>query len=362
MSTDSPSPSFDSPAFDSPDSPVSPAPPAELLHLGEIKRTSTPVRQNPSASLWDIGDGVLCLEFTSKMNAMDADIFALERETVSLIGDGSQQWKALVIYNEGNIFSAGANLRQILASIHAKDWQAIESFIADGQKTYHALKFAPFPVVSAPHGLALGGGCEILLHSDHIQAHSDVRCGLVEVGVGFIPGWGGCKEFLLRMIDRFSLDHLDEATEKAFDTIRTARLARSPQEAKEIGYFRESDGITRDRARLLTDAKTKALELVREGYTPPQPRRLSLGGLPLCQNLKRSLESLEAEGKVTPYEKTISALLADVLTGCYADASAPCSEEDLFAAERRVFVELAKKEGTAARIDHMLTTGKPLGN
>ena len=168
-----------------------------VLLLQDIKRKAKPVFKTGSAALWDVGDGALCLEFTGKMNALDDQVFAVIDQAVKITGP-SKQFKALVVYNEGSAFSAGANLGLALFAANIAMWPQIEELVAGGQRAYKALKFSNFPVVSAPSGIALGGGCEILLHSDHVQAHAETYCGLVEVGVGFIPGWGGCKEMLLR--------------------------------------------------------------------------------------------------------------------------------------------------------------------
>ena len=173
-----------------------------VLLLRDIKLSSEPVAKNSGASLWDIGDGVLCFEHTTKMNTFDEQVFAMLDKAVALIGDGSGDYKALVIYNEASHFSAGANLGIALFMINIALWPQVEQFIAAGQEVFQQLKFAPFPVVSAPSGMALGGGCEILLHSDAVQAHAETYTGLVEVGVGVIPGWGGCKEMILRFQKR----------------------------------------------------------------------------------------------------------------------------------------------------------------
>ncbi len=168
-----------------------------VLLLSDIKLQNPAVLSNPSASLWDIGDGVACLEFHSKMNTLDMDTLTLIRQSIDKV---SSEFSALVIHNEGENFSAGANLGLLMQAIHDSDWAAVEQLVIQGQQTYKALKYAPFPVVGAPSGLALGGGCEILLHCDAIQAHAELYIGLVEVGVGLIPGWGGCKEYLRRWL------------------------------------------------------------------------------------------------------------------------------------------------------------------
>lgn len=334
-----------------------------VLLLSDIKRASQPVAKNPSASLWDIGDGVLCLEFHSKMNAIDLDIFAMERKAISLIGDGKGAYKALVIHNEAeSAFSAGANLGLALFAINVGLWPQIEQLVAEGQETYKALKFAPFPVVAAPSGLCLGGGCEILLHADFVQAHAETYCGLVEVGVGLIPGWGGCKEMLLRAFEKPRGNGPLPPVAQVFETIGTAKVAKSAFEAKDIGYFRDSTtGISMNRDRLLFDAKQKALELLQD-YKAPEPRTLRLGGPTIKATLSMAVEGLRQTGKATPYDVVVSDKLSDVLSGFNKDITEETTEDEILKFERSVFIELVKNEGTINRIEHMLTTGKPLRN
>jgi 3-hydroxyacyl-CoA dehydrogenase len=201
-----------------------------VLLLEDIKRTSKPVLKNGSASVWDIGDGVLCFEFTSMMNTLDADIVALLDKTRALV---ERDYKALVVYNEGSNFSVGANLGVALFAANIAAWSDIQNLVSSGQRAYAALKYAPFPVVSAPAGMALGGGCEILLHSDAVQAHAETYPGLVEIGVGLIPGWGGCKEMLNRWKTLGRLPRGPMPTvSKVFELISTATVAKSAAEAK----------------------------------------------------------------------------------------------------------------------------------
>lgn len=335
--------------------------PDGVLLLADIKRTAQPVAKNGSASLWDIGDGVLCLEFHSKMNAIDTDTFAMERKAMSLIGTGSGAYKALVIYNEADNFSAGANLGLALFAINIGLWSQIEQFVGEGQETYKALKFAPFPVVAAPSGLALGGGCEILLHADHVQAHAETYCGLVEVGVGLIPGWGGCKEMLLRAFSAPRGGGPLPPVAQVFETIGTAKVAKSAFEAKEIGYFRPTDGITMNRDRLLFDAKTKALELA-ASYKPPEPRTMRLAGPTIKATLEMAVEGFRQTGKATPHDVTVSGHLSDVLSGFNKDITEDTTEDEVLKFERTAFMQLVRSDATIDRIEHMLTTGKPLRN
>ncbi len=350
-----------------------------VLLLSDIKLSAKPVIKTASASVWDIGDGVLCVEFTGKMNALDDQVFEAYWQAIKLIGDGKGQYKAMVIYNEGSHFSAGANLGLAIFAMNIALWPQIEELVSGGQKVYKALKYAPFPVVSAPSGMALGGGCEILLHSDHVQAHAETYCGLVEVGVGLIPGWGGCKEMILRYQEE-ERENYDKATggkkvwfspkntpmgavRKAFETIAMAKVAKSAQEAKELRYLRKTDGITMNRDRLLFDAKQKAIELAQNYAAPQKIEDIRLPGPSGKMALDMAVSDLRKSGKATPYDVPVSAAVAHVLSGGpKADWTKPVTEDDLYKLERDEFMRLVKNEGTQARVEHMLETGKPLRN
>ncbi len=233
--------------------------PDGVLSLDDIKRVSEPLLKNGSASLWDIGDGVTCFEFTSKMNSLDDQTMALLVKSIALT---AKSHKAMVIYNEGTNFSVGANLGLALFALNIAMWPQMEQMVEAGQNAYKALKYAPFPVVAAPSGMALGGGCEILLHSHAVQAHAETYTGLVEVGVGLVPGWGGCKEMILRATanKRRSGGPMPPISQ-TFETIGTAKVARSAAEAQELMYLRPTDGVTMNRDRLLADAKARVLDM-----------------------------------------------------------------------------------------------------
>ena len=332
-----------------------------VLKLSDIKRAAKPVIKNPSAKVWDIGDGVACFEFTSRANSLDPLIMAGYKEVLKLFKN-DKKWKALVIHNEGPNFSVGANIGLVLFAANIAVWSELEGQIEEGQKTYNNLKYAAFPVVTAPIGMALGGGCEILLHSSAIQAHAETYTGLVEVGVGVIPGWGGCKEILLRLKNDPKMPKGPiPAVAKAFEMIGTAQVAKSAFEAKEMGILRKDDGITMNRDRLLADAKAKALKLA-ENYAPPKEQTITLPGANGIAALKVALEGLTLQGKVTPHDQTVSLALAKVLTGGNTDIADPVTEKDLMKLERAAFMELVKATPTLARIEHMLDTGKPLRN
>ena len=332
-----------------------------VLKLSDVKRGGTPVIKNPSAKVWDIGDGVLCFEFTSRANSLDPLTMAAYKDVMRLI-KGDKKWKGLVVHNEGPNFSVGANIGLVLFAANIAVWSELESQIEDGQKTYQNLKLAPFPVVSAPLGMALGGGCEILLHSDAIQAHAETYTGLVEVGVGVIPGWGGCKEMLLRLKSDPKMPKGPmPAVARAFELIGTAQVAKSAFEAKEMGILRKDDAISMNRDRLLADAKAKVLKLA-EGYTPPKEQVISLPGPHGMAALKVALEGFKLTGKLTPHDEVVSLALARVLTGGNTDHIDTVSEKDLMKLERQSFLELARNPATLARMEVMLDTGKPLRN
>jgi 3-hydroxyacyl-CoA dehydrogenase len=350
-----------------------------VLLLSDIRLYTKPLYKTASAALWDVGDGVVCVEFTGKMNALDNEVFDVYHHAIKLIGDGKGQYKAMVIYNEGTHFSAGANLGLAVFAMNIALWPQIEELIAGGQRAYKALKFAPFPVVAAPSGMALGGGCEILLHADHVQAHAETYCGLVEVGVGLIPAWGGCKEMILRFRERERAAYKKSvggerlwmspqntpmgAVRQAFQTIATATVAKSAADAKAIGYFRDSDGITMNRDRLLFDAKKRALELA-VNYQPPElVKDIRLPGPSGKYALDMAVADLAKVGKATPYDVVVSNLLSNVLTGGEkGDMTTTVTEDDIVKMEIFEFMKLVKSQGTVDRIEHMLATGKPLRN
>ncbi|WP_421779908.1 3-hydroxyacyl-CoA dehydrogenase NAD-binding domain-containing protein [Kiloniella litopenaei] len=335
-------------------------PNAGVLRLDDIKARSKPVMRNPSASLWDLDDDVLCLEFHSKMNSLNLwTLFMMDRAREKI---ETSEYKALVVYNDGSNFSVGANIG--LMSVAARLWAYpfIDYMVRRGQETYKALKFAPFPVVSAPSGMALGGACELLLHSDAVQAHAETYTGLVEVGVGIIPGWGGCKE----MMCRWSLASDTPrgpmpAVSKVFELIGLAQVAKSAEEARDMKIIRADDRITMNRDRVLADAKERALELV-SGYHAPTAAEIALPGESGKVALDLAVEGFRKSGKATPHDVVVSAALSTVLSGGDTDMTGKVSEDRLLQLEREAFHALCRHPDTIERVHHMLKTGKPLRN
>ena len=336
-----------------------PVPRAEgVLLLSDVKLQKPAILENKSASLWDVGDGVACFEFHSKMNTFDMDIHSLLRQSLKKV---EQDFVALVIHNEGENFSAGANLGLLTSAIDQGDWEGVENLIKKGQQTFMSVKYAPFPIVAAPTGLALGGGCEILLHCDAIQAHAELYTGLVEVGVGLVPSWGGCKEYLRRCLQLKMFGGPIPPVVKAFETIAMAKVSKSAVEAKELLFLAASDEITLNKSRLLADAKNKALALSKD-YTVPKEIEYRLPGKTAKILLNMSTKAFRMLGKVTAYDVQVADSLATVLSGGDCDMTEPLSEQDVLNLECQVFTEIVKQEGTLARLDHMLKTGKPLRN
>ena len=333
--------------------------PDGVLLLEDIKRRSQPLAANASASLWGIGDGVVCLEFHSKMNAIDPDTLALIREAIAIV---PRQHKAMVLYNEGSNYSVGANLGLLLFAANLATWEQIEEMVEAGQMTYQALQRAPFPVVGAPSGMALGGGCESLLHCDAIQAHAESYIGLVEVGVGLVPAWGGCKVMLQRwMANRRRPGGPMPGVIKPFEMLSTATVAKSAAEARELLFFRPEDGITMNRDRLLADAKARALAMV-EGYQPPAAEELQLPGGTALAAMSMAVHSFRLNGRATPHDEVVAMALAGILSGGDTDITETMSEDDLLQLEREAFMSLVKDPATLDRMEHMLETGKPLRN
>ncbi|MFC7541123.1 enoyl-CoA hydratase/isomerase family protein [Siccirubricoccus deserti] len=278
-------------------------------------------------------------------------------------GDGEAgAFKALVIHTEGEQFSVGANIGLALFAANIAAWGEIESMVEGGQKAMRALRAAPFPVVGAPSGMALGGGCEVLLHCAAVQAHAETYIGLVEAGVGLIPGWGGCTTMLRRWAEnpRAPKGPMPPVA-KAFEMISTAQVAKSAFEAKEMLLLRQTDGITFNHDRLLADAKARALAMI-EGHVPPETRPLRLPGASGRAALRLAVEQQAALGRVTPHDRVVCDTLAETLTGGRRDHTEETPEAEVLALERKGFMALLRTPATLARVEHMLETGRPLRN
>lgn len=352
---------------------------AHAFMLRDVTRGKKPIKKNASSRLWDIGDGIVCLEYTSKMNSVDPLILEMIMDVTTLIEE-NEAYKGLVIANDSDNFCVGANIGLALFAANVASWKMIEDMVENGQKAYMGLKYAPFPVVTAVSGMALGGGCEILMHSDAVQAHVETYTGLVEVGVGIVPGWGGCKEMLLRTIAHrqkqggiaalgrafswlspIKAVNTFPAIKDSFMKIGLAKVAKSAVQAQDMLVLNEKSRITMNRKRLLADAKELCLEL-EDGYQPPELQTLQLPGKTARSALYMGINDFVKSGKATPHDEVVSKALADVLSGGDTDITSELTEQDLLDLERKVFMTLVRTQGTLDRIEHMLETGKPLRN
>jgi 3-hydroxyacyl-CoA dehydrogenase len=339
---------------------VPPAAP-DLQILRTAKDRSGVLKKNAGASLVDLGDGVLCVEFHSKMNAIGGD-------TIQMLQAGlreARNFSALVVGNDAPNFSAGANLMLVLLEAQEENWDEIEGMIRAFQQTMLGLRYAEVPVVVAPAGLALGGGCEVVLHGDRVQAAAESYIGLVEAGVGLIPAAGGTKEMTARAADDMAPGTSDflPTVQRAFETVAFAKVSSSGPDAERLGFLRPFDSVTMNRERLLSDGKARALQRVAEGYQPPAPRTaIRVGGDAVLAPLKLGIHLAWRAGRISDYDAVIGRKLATVMAGGNIPHPSTVSEQELLDLEREAFLSLLGERKTLERIQHTLRTGKPLRN
>jgi 3-hydroxyacyl-CoA dehydrogenase len=335
------------------------------------RKSNGVVKANSGASLVDLGDGVGCIEFHSKMNSLGADIIQLTSQVLKPGGPGDN-FDAFVISNDAPNFSVGANIMLLLMAVQDEEWDDVDMMIRQFQNMTQLIKFSPKPVVAAPFGMALGGGCEASLHAAARQPHAELYMGLVEVGVGLLPGGGGCKEMTLRAVDaaqsirpdaRGESVEMMEAMKKAFETVALAKVSTSAFEARTLGFLSRGDEITMNRERLLSDAKARALELARSGYRAPVPRTdLPAPGESILATLKLGVHLMRQGEFISDHEVKIATKVAEVLCGGAVTPGTPVSEQYLLDLEREAFKSLCGERKTQERIQFTLKTGKPLRN
>jgi 3-hydroxyacyl-CoA dehydrogenase len=335
------------------------------------KKSRGEVKKNSGASLVDLGDGVGCIEFHSKMNSLGADIIQLVTQSLKPGGPGDN-FDAFVITNDAQNFSVGANLMLLLMAVQEEEWDDVDLVIRQFQNMTQAIKFSQKPVVVAPFGLTLGGGTEMSLHAAARQPHAELYTGLVEVGVGLLPGGGGCKEMLLRAVDSAAAIRKDgrgesvelmEAMKKTFETIATAKVATSAYEARGLGFLSDADRITMNRERVLSDAKARALELAQTGYQPPAPRTdIPAPGESILAALKMGVHLMRQGEFISDHEVKIGAKVAEVLCAGNLTPGTPVSEQYILDLEREAFKSLCGERKTQERIQYTLKTGKTLRN
>lgn len=336
--------------------------PSGTIYLKSLKERGGVVRKNSGASLIDLGDGVLCCEFHSKMNSIGGDLVAMLHAGIERL---SADFEALVIANQAPNFSVGANLMLILVSAQEGEWDDIHMAVRQFQRVNMAIKYAPRPVVAAPQGMALGGGCEISLHAARIHAAAEAYIGLVEAGVGLIPAGGGSKEMLIRAGEHAaggeSLD-LFHALKPVFENIAMAKVSTSGEEARTLGYLRASDLIAMNRDRQVADAKATALAMVRAGYHPPAPAEIRVPGEEFLAAAKLAVHMLVRGEYATEFDGVVARKLAWILAGGNITAAQSVSEQYMLDLEREAFVSLCGERKTQERMAHTLKTGKPLRN
>lgn len=335
-----------------------------ILPNKENKEDKRVIFSNKSASLLDIGDGASLLVFHTKMNAVDADLLSLTQRALAY---SSQHFDAMVIGNQGPAFSAGANLKSLLEQIERKDWTGIDQMLRQFQGTMQLIKYAPFPTVACPHGMTLGGGCEITLHASHRVVYSETYTGLVEVGVGLIPGGGGTKELALRAYDLAQQgDKADPFAfiQKNFMLIATGQVSTSGQNAVEMGLYPKSNTqFTLSRDRQISEAKATALNVRRLGFKTPLPRTgIKALGDGSINTLRMALYNMLEGRMISAYDAFVGERVATVLCGGEIDSGTVVDEAWFLDLERRVFVELCQQEKTKERIGYMLANGKALRN
>ncbi len=332
------------------------------VRVEHLRRGNKQVAHNDGASLWDFGDGVALLEFHSKMNSIDTDITDMMERALTEVEKG---FRALVIGNDAGNFSVGANVAALLMAVKSDDLDGVRKSVARFQDLNQRMRYSPFPVVAAPFQLTLGGGAEVTMGANAIQASAELYMGLVEVGVGLIPGGGGNMMLLRNLFGMHAGDKDFDALpflKKAFLAIGTAKVATSAEEAREAGFLTPKDGITLNRAFLLSDAKARAIGMAASGFRPPRPSNFILPGRSGAATIDMMLYDMQQNRQISEYDRKIGQRLATVLTGGDVSASTPVTEQRLLELELEAFMSLVTEEKTQDRIMTMLSTGKPLRN
>jgi 3-hydroxyacyl-CoA dehydrogenase len=335
-----------------------------VLILKSIKDRTGVIKKNAGASLIDIGDGVACLEFHSKMNAIGGDTLQMLKTS---LGEVDKNFVGLVVGNQGPNFCVGANIMLMLMEAQEENWDELDMMARVFQNATMSLRYSPKPVVVAPFQMVFGGGCEMVLHADRVRAAAETYIGLVEVGVGIIPAGGGTKEMLVRTMDLLPKDASDADpfpfVKRAFETIALAKVATSAEEARAMGFLSTDDSVSMNADRLIADAKKEVLALAASGYVAPQQRTdiLALGN-PGLATLKLGIHQMKRAGYISDHDAEIGTQLARILTGGDLNHATRVSEQYLLDLEREAFLKLVSMRKTQERIAHMLKTGKPLRN
>ncbi|MEZ4295557.1 MAG: 3-hydroxyacyl-CoA dehydrogenase/enoyl-CoA hydratase family protein [Polyangiaceae bacterium] len=334
---------------------------ARYATLAELRKGEALIK-NDGAEAWDLGDGVLGITFKTKANSIDADVVDVIMRSLDL---AEEKFRAVVIANQGEHFCVGANLFMIAMAAGSQQFDQIRTVVGQFQGAMQRIKYATVPVVAAPYGMTLGGGLELCLASDAVQAAAETYAGLVEVGVGIIPGGAGTLNMLWRALEGIpeGVNAITfEYVAQVFKNIALAKVATSAVEAQQLGYFRKNDGVSFDRARQLAEAKARAIGIAESGYHPPAPRTYKLPGASGIATLQMMVDTLQAGGYASEHDAKIAKKLAEVLCGGPGGAAREVTEEEVLALEREVFVSLCGEPKTMERIQYMLMNNKPLRN
>ena len=336
--------------------------PKSMVILGEQKAAGKLIKRNPGASLVDLGDGVACVEFHTKMNALDQDIFTLLQEALDRL---KTDFDGLVIGNEADNFSAGANIFLVVMNAQNGQWEQLDAIVKSMQDILMSIRYSPKPVVIAPTGLALGGGAEVIMSGSRVVANGELYTGLVEIGVGVIPAGSGTKELLRRILNPVMRTKGVEplpVLQRIFEQIGLAKVATSAEEARQLGILSPCDRVILNRDHLLTEAKREVLHLVASGYKPPLPEKIYAAGRDAVSALKVGIHMMKEGGYITQYESHIAGKLAFILTGGDISQADWVDEQYILDLEREAFLSLCGEEKTRERMWNMLQTGKVLRN
>jgi 3-hydroxyacyl-CoA dehydrogenase len=319
--------------------------------------------QNEGATLYDLGDRVGLVEFHTKMNSIDAQIVEMINNACDRVNQG--ELDGLVVGNEATHFSVGANIGLIGMLVMADMWDELEQAIRAGQDAYMKMKYCAGPVVIAPRGMALGGGCEAVMHGDAVRAAAETYLGQVELGVGVVPAFGGCKELALRYYGSAPATvkpNLFPLMEQIFRTIGLGAVSGSAEEGRDLGFLRATDKVTINPDNVLADAKADVLAMIATGYKPPLPTTVPVPGRDGIATLKVAAHGMRGGGYISEYDEYLARKLAHVICGGDVPEGTERSEQDFLDLERAAFLELCHEEKTMERIQHMLATGKALRN
>jgi 3-hydroxyacyl-CoA dehydrogenase len=342
------------------------------ISVRAVRKLKGVVKSNPGASLLDLGDGIGCIEFHTKLNVIGEDIVSFLQQILAAGNSTANEFEGFVLSGDATNFSAGANLMQLLLASQEGEWDDIDLMVRAFQRMTQAVKFSPRPVVAAPFGLCLGGGAEIVLHSAGVQAHAELYMGLVETGVGLIPAGGGCKEMTLRALETASIStpgaqresvELLDSMKKTFETIAMAKVSTSASEARQLGLLASKDQVTMNRARLIADAKARVRTLAEAGYAPPQAlTAIPVPGENMLATLKMGVHLMVQGQFISEHDAKVGNWLASVLCGGKVSPGTLVTEQYLLDLEREAFLSLCGEKKTQERVAYTLKNGKPLRN